>query len=123
MFFGVKPIDFNRFCNQLGEGFTVIPEMVTPQYLGANLSFSTLTSIFKVRFSTLNLLTDGVINSEVVPFCDKPARKSRATPMCDIASARFGVKPISNTSSHSILNTFEAGVPVFNSSAKIMIPS
>jgi len=30
--------------------------MVTPQYLGASLSFSTLISIFKVRFSTLNLL-------------------------------------------------------------------
>jgi hypothetical protein len=25
------------FCNQAGEGFTSIPEMVTPQYLGASL--------------------------------------------------------------------------------------
>ena len=97
--------------------------MVTPQYLGANFSFSTFTSIFKVRFSTLNLLTEGVINSEVVPFCNNPARKSRATPICDIASARLGVNPISKTSSVSISNTFEAGVPGFKSSFKIIIPS
>jgi hypothetical protein len=30
-FLGVIPIAFNRSCNQLGDGFTVIPEMVTPQ--------------------------------------------------------------------------------------------
>ena len=31
--------------------------------------------------------------------CNKPAFKSRATPIWLIASARFGVKPISKTSS------------------------
>jgi hypothetical protein len=30
-YFLVIPIAFNRSCNQLGDGFTVIPEMVTPQ--------------------------------------------------------------------------------------------
>eukprot|EP01035_Chromulina_nebulosa_P044063 gene44063-59672_t len=30
LFFGFKPIDFKRFCNHSGEGFTVIPEIVTP---------------------------------------------------------------------------------------------
>ena len=54
---------FKRFFNHSGEGFTVIPEMVTPQYLGASFGSSTFTSIFKVRLSTLNLLTEGVIIS------------------------------------------------------------
>ena len=123
MFFGVIPIAFNRFCNQLGEGLTVIPEIVTPAYRGDNLASSTLTSIFKVLLSTLNLLTEGVINSVVTLDCNKPAFKSRATPIWLMASARFGVKPISKTSSTSMLKTLLAGVPGFKSSAKTIIPS
>ena len=80
MFFGFNPIAFNLFCSQLGEGFTVIPDMVTPQYRGARVVSSTATSIFKVRMSTLKLLTDGVINSTLTPLCIIPARRSRAVP-------------------------------------------
>ena len=63
------------------------------------------------------------MNSEDVPRCNKPALKSRATPMCDMASARLGVNPISNTSSVSISNTLAAGVPGTNAASRIIIPS
>ena len=69
------------------------------------------------------MLTDGVISSVVISFKFNPARKSRATPQWLIASARFGVKPISKTSSVSISNISDAGVPGFKSSARTIIPS
>ena len=43
--------------------------------------------------------------------------------MCDIASARLGVNPISKTSSVSISNTLAAGVPACNAASRIMMPS
>jgi len=36
------PMAFNLFCNQVGDGFTVMPEIVTPQYLGAKKTFLNL---------------------------------------------------------------------------------
>ena len=71
LFFGVKPIAFKRFCNQAGDDFTVTPEIVTPQYLGANLLSFTSTSILSVLLSIRKVLTVGVITSDIVDIYPK----------------------------------------------------
>ena len=120
---GVKPIAFNLFCNHCGDSITLIPLIVTPQYLGAKWFLSTWTSILWVLFSTLKLLLEGVINSNETLFLNNPAFKSLATPQWLMASALFGVKPISKTWSFSILKIVEHKVPGIKSLFRTIIPS
>ena len=97
--------------------------MVIPQYLGASSLLITSTSIFNDLFTILKLVTGGVISSLRISLCLNPAFKSLATPKWLMASALFGVNPISKTSSTSTSKTSEQGVPTFKLSGSTIIPS
>ena len=58
-----------------------------------------------------------------LPFAERTASKSLATPMCEAASIRLGVSPISKTISSSILKYSFAGVPTFAKASRTIIPS
>src|SRR5690349_11373185 len=87
---GVSPMLSNLFFNHAGDSAMVTPEIVTPEYLGHASALSTITGIVRSRLSTENLSTDGHLISRFFE-----ALISRATPMWEVASARFGVNPIS----------------------------
>ena len=116
-------MDFNLFWIHFGDSLTLIPLIVTPQYLGAKLVSLTWTSILWVLFSTLKLLFEGVINSNKSSFLTKPAFKSRATPKWLMASALLGVNPISKTWSFSISKISEPSVPATIFLSRIIMPS
>src|SRR5688572_30244478 len=87
---GVRPIVSNLFFNQSGDSVTVIPLMVRAEYRGQASVDCTSTGMVRSLLSTVKWSTDGHFTGR---FFD--ALISRATPMCDVASARFGVNPIS----------------------------
>ena len=77
-----------------------------------------LISIGKLVWAIASESTDGNIMGNPVT-----ALMSRATPQCDAASARFGVKPISKTKSAERLKKLAAGVPLASLVSNTKIPS
>src|SRR5688572_9789505 len=115
---GARPMLNNLFFSHDGDAPTVSPVKVIAEYLGHASAFLTSTGMSRSRLSALNLSTPGQLIFRFLA-----AFISRATPIWDAASARFGVNPISILLSVWISKNSEAGVPlgvfVFNT----MIPA
>ena len=89
---------FNRFFNQSGDSATFTLESVTPEKRGHSAGSSTETGMGSWVLEIFTASTDGKVT-----FRFFTALMSRATPMCEAASARLGVRPISKTESDSTL--------------------
>ncbi len=111
------------FWSHFGDSLTVIFSITIPQYLGVEIISSTLIFIFFVLLSIEKLLTDGVLSSKLFPSWISFALRSLATPKWLIASALFGVRPISKIQSVSTLKISDRGEPASYLSSRIIIPS
>ena len=113
---GRKPIAARRSCNQEGDGATWMPSSVIPQKRSQPASLIS-TAMGCALLSITNAGEGNWIGSPVT------ALISRATPQWEAASARFGVKPISNTKSPAMSKNEAAGVPLGTWVSKTKIPS
>ena len=122
LFLGVRPIAIKCSFNQSGLSVIVTFEIKVPLYAGQPFSSSIFRAIGFVAVSGVDPCGTSNFGASY-PFVIIAARKSRATPMCPIASVRLGVKPISNTKSLSTLKTELHGVPGIKAASRTKIPS
>ena len=122
LFLGVRPIAIKCSFSQSGLSVIVTFEIKVPLYAGQPFSSSIFKVIGFVAVSGVEPCGTSSFGASN-PLVIIAARKSRATPMCPIASVRFGVKPISNTKSLSTLKTVLHGVPGVKAASSTKIPS
>ena len=77
---GLCPIAKSLSLNQSGLSFTVMPLIVSPEYLGQASVFSIITSIPPSFLSTANSSTEGLVNLKGLSACLSHAARSLATP-------------------------------------------
>ena len=122
LFFGVSPIATRCSFSQSGLSSMVTLAIKVPWYDGQPPSSSILKSIGLGAVSDAKSLGSSSSGASI-PLVIIAARKSRATPICPIASVRLGVKPISKTKSLSTSKTELQGIPGIKESSRTIMPS
>ncbi len=127
---GRKPTAISLFFSQFGESRTVIPDRVMPEYRAQASGSSINTRMGRLLLSTENPEISGSCriaffpsSADSIPLLLATATRSRATPIWEAASTRFGVSPMVSTISSSTPNQSAAGNPTGAAGSRTMMPA